>query len=62
MKYKGKKIGAKEKKEISEILEKTGAIEYGTKKMETYFARAEREAEGQVSFLDLVAYIRHRSH
>jgi geranylgeranyl diphosphate synthase type I len=62
MKYKGKKIGAKEKKEIRSILEKTGAVEFGTKKMETYFARVEREADGQVSFLDLVAYIRHRSH
>lgn len=60
--YKGKKIGPKEKKDIRDILEKTGAVEYGTKKMETYFARAEREAEGQVSFLNLVAYIRSRSN
>lgn len=60
-KYKGKKLGATQKKEIRNILEKSGAIEYGRKKMEGYFKQAEKAAQGKKEFLGIVQYIRSRA-
>lgn len=58
--YKGKKIGTKEKREIGMMLEHTGAIEYGTKKMNTYFVQADQVADEKPIFKDIVAMIRGR--
>lgn len=66
MRYKGKKLGPKEKKEIRKILEKSKAIEHGKKMMRKYFEQAERElkklpTEKAKPFRELVGYIRARA-
>jgi geranylgeranyl diphosphate synthase type I len=60
--YKNKILTVQDKKKIREIFWNSGAIEYGKGLMEKYFMQAEKAAEGKVLFLNMVAYIRSRSH
>ncbi|HVM90401.1 MAG TPA: polyprenyl synthetase family protein, partial [Verrucomicrobiae bacterium] len=49
--YKGKKLSAKDRKDIRAYLEKSGNLARGIKRMKDAFDQAEREAKGRVPFL-----------
>jgi len=68
-KYQGKTLSEKNKEKIRKILEESGSLQYGRNKMANYFREAELAVEKsglsdakRVPFVEVIEYIRSRSH